>query len=566
MARMAPQAADTDQAPKGLWLILIITLAATFMQLLDTTITTVAVPSIQLSLHATFGEEQLILAGYSLAFACVLITGGRLGDRFGRRRLFLIGMTLFTLASAACGAAPTGVTLVVFRVVQGMCAGLMFPQVLAILQVTFPAGLRQKALGFYGATIGLASVLGPVLGGALIKLNLFGWDWRTIFLVNVPIGATALVAGLRRLPESTAPDAARLDLPGAATVTTGLFLLVLPLAIGQSENWPTWSLVMLAASVPVFIAFALYERALTRRPGSSPLLRTSLFQQRSFSAGLLLCLVFYFGLASFFFVFVLMLQDGFGYSAILAGVTVLPFAVMTAVGSGISTGIVRRLGKWTLLIGCLLSAAGMAGVVLTVHVAGTSLHGFELAPALIVGGAGLGLVLAPVTGVILGGIRPHDAGAASGALSTVGQVGSAAGIAIAGLIFFGQLGGNANVAEQAAVPVLHARLAAAGVPVADAGQVIAGFRTCFTAQAKSANTSVVPASCLRMPRAAVVSKTAIPVARRVDFMHSLERTALFWQVSVYVAAGLLVFALPATRRREDSVPEVAAPGAAAASS
>lgn len=547
-----PQAAAKEQAPPGLWLVLAITLTATFMQLLDITIVTVAVPSIQTSLHATFGEEQLVLAGYSLAFACVLITGGRLGDLFGRRRLFLFGMALFTVASAACGAAPNGATLVAFRVVQGMCAGLMFPQVLAILQVTFPAHLRQRALGVYGATIGLATILGPVLGGALINLNVFGWDWRTVFLVNVPVGLVALVAGLRRLPESKAPDAARLDLPGAATITVALFLLVLPLAIGQEYSWPAWSLVMLACSVPVLAGFAVYERALTRRPGSSPLLRTTLFQQRSFSVGLLLCLVFYSGLASFFFVLVLMLQNGFGYSAILAGLTMLPFAVTTAIGSAVSSGVVRRLGKWTLLIGCALSTAGMAGVAGIVHWAGTGFHGFDLAPALIVAGAGLGLVLAPVTGVVLAGIRPHDAGAASGALSTVSQVGTAAGVAIAGVIFFGQLGINASGAEQAAVPALHARLTAAGVPAAGADQVIAGFRVCFNDQAKSANSSAAPASCLRMPRAALVSQTAIPQARRVDNLRSLEDTVLLWQVIVYAAAGLLVFALPARRREADA--------------
>jgi EmrB/QacA subfamily drug resistance transporter len=549
MEGTVPQVAVKEQTTPGLWLILAITLSASFMQLLDTTITTVAVPSVQASLHATFGEEQLVLAGYSLAFACVLITGGRLGDRYGRRRLFLLGMALFTLASAACGAAPNGATLVAFRVVQGMCAGLMYPQVLAILQVTFPAHLRQRAFGVYGATIGLATVLGPVLGGALIKLNLFGWDWRTIFLVNVPIGAVALAAGVRRLPESTAPDAARVDLPGAAIITAGLFLLVLPLAIGQQYSWPTWSLAMLACSVPVLIGFAVYERALTRRASSSPLLRTTLFRQRSFSAGLLLCLVFYAGIPSFFFIFVLMLQDGFGYSAILAGASMLPFAVTTAIGSAVSSGIVRLLGKWTLLVGCTLSAAGMAGVVGIVHWAGTGLHGFDLVPALIVSGAGLGLVLAPVTGVILSTIRPHDAGAASGALSTVGQVGAAAGIAIVGVIFFGQLGSNANGAEQAAVPALHAQLAAAGVPAAGADQVIAGFRLCFGDEARSANSSTVPASCLRMPRAALVNQTAVPLARRVDFLRSLERTVLLWHVIVFVVAGLLVFALPATRRQ-----------------
>src|SRR6266567_563152 len=214
-----PSRHDGAAGPANRWLVLAIVLTAVFMQLLDTTVTTVAVPSIQRSLHTTFGEVQLVLAGYSLAFACVLITGSRLGDIYGRKRLFLIGMVTFTAASAVCGAAPDGLTLVIARIAQGMCSGLMFPQVLAILQVTFPPREKPKAFAIYGATIGLATILGPVLGGSLIKLNLFGTDWRAIFYVNVPIGLVALAAGIRTVGESRAPDADRLDLAGVVLAT-----------------------------------------------------------------------------------------------------------------------------------------------------------------------------------------------------------------------------------------------------------------------------------------------------------------------------------------------------------
>src|SRR5215472_15795278 len=212
------------------WLILAIILTAVFMHLIDTTITMVAMPSIQASLNSSYGEIQLVVAGYMLAFACVLVAGGRLGDALGRKRMFLLGMLGFTAASAACGAAPDALTLICARVVQGMCSGLMFPQVLGIIQVVFTVAQRAKAIGLYGATIGLATILGPVTGGALIEANIGGAGWRSIFYVNVPIGLAALALGLAAIPESKAA-ASRIDLPGAALLGTGLFLLVLPLVI-----------------------------------------------------------------------------------------------------------------------------------------------------------------------------------------------------------------------------------------------------------------------------------------------------------------------------------------------
>ena len=556
---------DAGAVAGNRWLVLTIVLAAVFMQLLDTTITTVAVPSIQRSLHTTFGEVQLVLAGYSLAFACVLITGGRLGDIYGRRRLFLIGMVTFTAASAVCGAAQDGLTLVIARIVQGMCSGLMFPQVLAILQVTFPAREKQKAFAVYGATIGLATILGPVLGGSLIKLNLFGTDWRAIFYVNVPIGLAALAAGIKYVGESTSPDADRLDLGGAAAVTAGLFLLVLPLVVGRDQGWPAWSLIMLACSAPVLAGFAWYEWVLTRRPGSSPLMRTTLFRQRSFSIGLVLCLVFFAGIPSFFFIFLLTLQVGFSYQAVSAGAVTLAFAIMVAAGSARSAAVVKRLGTWTLLLGCLLLAAGMAGVTGLLHWAGTSMHGYQLIPALVVVGTGAGLVLAPVTGIILAGIRSADAGAASGVLATAQQVGAAAGIAIAGIIFFGQLGTNANSAASAAVPPLATRLAVAGLPTSAASHVVARFRVCFHDRASQNDPTAVPASCQRIQRqvaaapapAAVkeavvhaVARHAVPLARKDDFTRSLQHTLLLWQVPAFVLSALLVFALPKVKPSE----------------
>src|SRR6516165_1499291 len=304
------------------WLVLAVILTAVFMQLLDTTITMVAVPSIQNSLHSSYGEIQLVVAGYMLGFACVLVTGGRLGDTYGRKRMFLWGMLGFTIASAVCGAAPNALTLICARVVQGMCSGLMFPQVLGIIQVVFSGVQRPKAIGLYGATIGLATILGPVTGGALIQANIAGAGWRSIFYVNVPIGLAALALGAVLIPESKAA-ASRVDLPGAALLGTGLFLLVLPLVIGRDEGWPAWSLACVAVSPFVLAAFARYEHRRTRE-NENPLIDTGLFRQRPFSLGLAASLVFFTGIPSFFMILLLTLQQGLGYSPVKAGAAAKP--------------------------------------------------------------------------------------------------------------------------------------------------------------------------------------------------------------------------------------------------
>jgi MFS family permease len=213
----APTSPVQSRAEKHPYLVLGIVLTAVFMNLLDVSIVNVAIPSIQDDLGASFAEVQLVLAGYQLAFACLLITGGRLGDIFGRKRLFIAGMALFTLASLLCGLAPSPIMLIVSRVIQGAGAGLMVPQVLAIIQVTIPPKERGKAFGIFGATIGIATILGPLVGGLLISLNLFGSDWRSIFLVNIPVGLASLLLAFRELPESKAPDAPRLDIPGAVS-------------------------------------------------------------------------------------------------------------------------------------------------------------------------------------------------------------------------------------------------------------------------------------------------------------------------------------------------------------
>jgi EmrB/QacA subfamily drug resistance transporter len=554
-ARHAPRTRSASP-----WAVLAIILTAVFMQLLDTTITMVGVPSIQGSLHSSFGEIQLVVAGYMLAFACVLVAGGSLGNTYGRKRMFLWGMAGFTIASAVCGAAPDALTLICSRVVQGMCSGLMFPQVLSIIQVVFRKEQRNKAIGLYGATIGLATILGPVTGGALIDLNIAGWGWRSIFYINVPIGLAAIALGVAMIPESRAGAGRRIDLPGAGLLGAGLFLLVLPLVIGRDQGWPAWSFGCLAASPFVLAAFAGYERRRTSRR-NGPLIDTTLFRQRPFTLGLIACLVFFTGIPSFFMILLLTLQAGLGYSPVKAGAVTLGFAVALAIGSARSTAVTKRLGTRVLMAGCALMIIGQLGVIGVMDWAGTGLQGWQLLAPMFVAGLGGGFFIAPVTSVVLAGITARDSGAASGALATVQQVGAALGIAVVGVIFFGLLGANAGSSSASAVPQLRHELTVADVPAAQQRVIITKFDACFSARAHATDPSSTPAVCAQTERqlaaspapaavkaavATAINTDAVPAARLDDFTQSM-RVTLWWQVGVFALALVLASRLPKVR-------------------
>lgn len=565
---------STGQGRDRRYLVLPIILSATFMQLVDVSIVNVAIPSIQASLSASFAAIELVVAGYQLAFAVILITAGRLGDIFGRRRLFLVGMAGFTVASAVCGAAPSANVLVAARVFQGLFSGLMYPQVLSVIQVTFEPRERGKVFGIFGAVIGLATILGPLLGGILIALDIAGLSWRLIFYVNVPIGIVAFLGALRSLEESTAPDAPRLDLVGAALATTGLGLLIYPLVEGRQLGWPAWVDVLLGASVPVLALFAWSQRRLSSRLSAasdqpaardhrgrltgSPLVRWSLLHQRAFVAGSGLSFAFFLGVAPFFFVFSIYLQIGLGFSALGTGLTVLPFAIGSGVASFRSDRVARRLGKGVLALGSMALALAMGLVLVTVHLVGPDLHSYELIPSMLLGGVGLGLVVAPLANIVLSEIQPVDAGAASGVLSTVQQVGGAVGVALIGVLFFTLIGANAGGASTSALGRLGSDLAAAGLPAGSAAGIEHGFQLCFQAKATEKDPSNNPPACrqvlssshsvsLAAPAASAVRRAiadvSVPSAQRADFSLSLQET-LAYEILVFTLAFFMVLALP----------------------
>lgn len=425
------------------WLAIAIMLIAVFMELMDVTMTTVAVPSIKKELGASAGQLQWIVAGYALAFAVALMTGGRLGDLWGRKRAFLAGLAAFTGTSLMSGAAPSAGFLIASRVLQGLAAAVLLPQVLASISVAFPAGKqREAAFGLFGAVTGLGGVVAPVVGGSLIGANLFSWGWRPIFLINIPIGVIAFAAALRLVPESTAPARPRLDLTGALTGALGVFLLVYPVIQGRANGWPAWGWVLLALALPVFAAFAAIER---RR--ATPIADLSLFRRRGFTAGLLVTLVFFAGVTATAFMLMIYLQSGFGYGPVSAGLSLVPLALALIAGSGISIGASRRLGRVVLQAGALIAAGGVTWLAIVTGGHTAVLDIWDIVPPLAVTGLGLGLTVAPLTDFTQAGVPERSAGSASGLQSAIIQVGNAVGVAVLGVIFFTLLGGHADHAH-----------------------------------------------------------------------------------------------------------------------
>jgi EmrB/QacA subfamily drug resistance transporter len=420
------------------WVVLSIVLVGTFMAILDAFIVNVALPTIQRTIGANSSDLELVLAGYTLLYAVFLITGGRLGDIFGRKRLFLVGMLIFTVSSAMCGLSPAPDFLILSRAVQGFGAAMMFPQILSIIQVTFPPQPRVVALGIFATVIGFAAVFGQLLGGLLIQLNLAGLSWRPIFLVNVPIGVVGLVAGALVLRESKSTQPPTLDLGGVGLITLTVASFVVPLVEGPSLGWPSWMVALLVLSAPFLVLFVLYERRRISR-GGYPLVNVRLFSQRSFSVGLPLTILFYTTLSGLFFLLAVFLQDGLGLTPLTAGLTVTALGVGFIVASLASTRLVPVLGRHILSLGYALDVLGFLLAIGQLHEYGSAITPTELTLPLFVIGLGNGFGLSPLIGIVLAGAKTEDAGQASGMLSTAIQIGNTVGVASYGLLFFGLL-------------------------------------------------------------------------------------------------------------------------------
>lgn len=418
---------------------MLVLIFASFMDLLDVTIVQVALPTIQTDLKATPANLEWIVSGYMLAFAIVLITGGRLGDIVGRQRVFLIGMAGFTLASVGACLAPTGDMLVLARVIQGGFAALMVPQVLASLQALFTPKERAPLLGLIGGVSGLAAVVGPLLGGWLVSSNAFGIGWRSIFLINVPVGILAIIAALIWVPNSKSAHPLRLDVVGVIVSAVGLLAVIYPVIEGRSLGWPVWGWVMLGAGIGILVLFVLQQRRRERRDGSA-LLPISLFSDRGFSFGLITQGTFQGAMNAFSITLLIYVQSALHFSALGAGLTLLPFSIGAFVGTGASIPLTARAGKLLMFVGGLLQAGALVWIMPIVSARGAALTGWDLVWPMLVAGVGLGLLVVPLVDVALARVPLGSAGAATGAYSTMQQIGAALGIAIVGVVFFGVLG------------------------------------------------------------------------------------------------------------------------------
>jgi EmrB/QacA subfamily drug resistance transporter len=420
------------------WLPLPVVLAGTFMVVLDFFIVNVALPSMQSDLGASNTAIEWVVAGYALTSAIFVITAGRLGDRFGRRRMFSLGLAVFTVASAACGVAGTPLELVLARLLQGVGAALLTPNVLSLIGVIYSGPDRVRALSVYGTVMGLAAVGGQLIGGALIAADPAGLSWRTCFLINLPIGIAALVLAPRVIPESRQSVAPGLDKRGTVLATATLTAVVLPLLEGRQHGWPAWTWLSLAAAPLLLAGFVVDQRRLSRR-GGSPLIDIALFHHRSFSAGLVTQLCFWAGQASFFVVLALYLQNGRGLHPLPAGLVFTILAAAYVAASMRAPALTARHGRGVIAAGALVLAFGHGLLVAAVADIGVGGELLVLVPGLVLVGAGMGLVIAPLASTIMQSLEPEQAGAASGMLTTMQNVGNAIGVAVTGVIFFGAL-------------------------------------------------------------------------------------------------------------------------------
>jgi EmrB/QacA subfamily drug resistance transporter len=442
---MSPAAAAASNPPgsasgdaRNGWHAVSIVLVGAFMALLDTTIVNVALPTIRTGLHASAENLEWVVSGYALAYGLALVPAGRAGDRFGHKTMFVLGLTIFTVASVACGLSQDPDQIVAARVVQGFGAALFYPAIGATIQLSFTGPARSRAFGVLGATVAVSMALGPLLGGLIIAAFGTGTGWRWVFLVNLLIGAVTVPLAVWRLPQSRTATKRGADPGGVVLLTAGLLLLLIPLVEGQHLGWPAWTYASLGASAVAFGLLAAWEIRAGRR-GGDPLFRPSLIAQTSFSAGAIFALVFFAGFASVFFTLSILWQEGLGHSALMTGLVIAPFSVGTLLSASNSARLSARLGRLVLVTGCLLVLTGLGFANLVIHLTAPAVNGWYLVIPLFVAGLGTGMTIAPNQDFILATVPRPEAGTASGILGTSQRVGTAIGIGVIGTVLFGSL-------------------------------------------------------------------------------------------------------------------------------
>nr|WP_033048272.1 MFS transporter [Sinorhizobium meliloti] len=416
------------------WTALAILLTGAFLPPLDFFIVNVALPSIREDFRASASTMQLIISGYATTYAVMLITGGRLGDLYGRRNVFLAGMVAFAAASALCGFARSPSVLITGRILQGFAAAIMAPQALASINAIFPEHEKSRALSFYALTFGVASMAGLFLGGALIALNVFGLGWRAIFLINLPVIAIAAPAALVMLRETRSEHARKLDLGGATLIAVALFALISPLIEGREHGWPIWSILMLSACPPLLLLFWRYELKVGAA-GGDPIVEPRLLEVPGLKRGLLSALFFY-AFAAFWLTFSVYQQGGLGRTPFEAGVAILPAALGFVLGPFASGSILRVFGRYSAAAGMTLEAAGLFGTAALISFGAPEF----LFVALFFVGAGQGIALPNLVKTVVQRVDPARSGLASGLVNSMLQIGGALATALIGGLFFSILG------------------------------------------------------------------------------------------------------------------------------
>ncbi|MET4138442.1 MFS transporter [Pedobacter sp. UYP1] len=423
------------------WLALFVLLMGAFLSPLDFFIVNVALPAIKEALHATESQLQFVIIAYGATYAVLVVTGGRLGDIYGRKRMFIIGMLLFTSSSAICGFAPNIELLIGARIMQGLAAALLAPQVLSSIRIIFSAKEQPKAMGFFGATFGLASIAGQLLGGILLKIHPFGFTWESVFMLNIPIGLVTIIFAFFVLPENKPAKQPKLDIPGIIFLSLALFLIIYPLIKGREEGWPLWIFLYFAAAIPVLVTFIKLEKE-TVAKGKDPLIDLSMFRNMHFVTGAII-IFFFNSTAAFFMIYPYYLQNGLHWDVLSAGLAVLPYAAGFFIGPLTSAMLTRKLGSSVVLLALGLLSTGYAVVIIATLC--YPAPGFLLYAGLMIAGMGHGIVLPALVRITLAPVNPEKAGMAAGIVSTAIQMGSAIGVALIGTIFFSLLNNNSSI-------------------------------------------------------------------------------------------------------------------------
>ena len=406
------------------WWILAVVLMAEVLDLLDSTIVNVAGPSIRTDLGGAISTIQWIAAGYTLAFGVLLVIGGRLGDRWGRRRMFIIGAAGFTAMSVLCAVAQSPEMLIGVRVLQGAFGAVLLPQGLGTMRSVFPPEQLGKAFSSFGPVIGLSAVCGPILAGALVDLDAWGTGWRLIFLINLPLGIAAVVGAVRWMPKDPPRPGVVIDAVSGLLLAIALFLVIYPLIQGPEHSWPLWTYLSLAGGALFGIAFLVHERRAV-----SPLIEPGLLTNRSFTGGLLLLLVFFAGVTGLMLTVSLFVQGYLHYTPLRAGLALSPLALGLVVGAIGFSSLITRFGRYLIVLGLVVSSAGTVALALVVHHFGGHTTNLDLfGPAFVIG-IGMGAVVAPLFDIIIAGVSQEQSGSASGTLTAAQQLAGSIGVA-----------------------------------------------------------------------------------------------------------------------------------------